>query len=104
MNEVNLIQLVRYFFEENKAWPKFTYGEFSDSGMVYVYHNDLILAFLNYDCVVVRAPGSYYNYCGSLVVPLFDRYTPEHPEFLTQVSNAIDVGIRLIENGKPELS
>lgn len=105
MNEkIYLAWLMRDFFEEQERWPKFTYNGMVGSNMVHVYHLDNILAFFTDRNVVVRASGCYYNYCGTLVFPLFDRFIPENPSFLDQVSDAVDIGIRLIESGKPWLS
>lgn len=105
---VKLVELMRFFFDTTPQWPKFTYGEFVGGSPAYVYHNGQLLALIDEvsvtirspGSVTIRSPGSYYNYCGTLIVPLFERYIPEDPEFLNQVSNAVDIGIRLIESGK----
>lgn len=97
-DKIYLTIIMRDFFQEQKRWPRFTYGEMFGSTMIQVYHLDNILAFLTDRNVVVRAPGHYYNYCGTRVLPVFDRFIPENPDFLEQVSNAVDVGIKLIEN------
>lgn len=98
--EVYLTQLMRDFFDQNEKWPKFSYGEVTEAGVVYVYHTGHILALVGPTNVVIRRPGSYFNYCGTLVVPLFERFIPEDPDFFAQVSDAIDTAIRLIENGE----
>jgi hypothetical protein len=100
VERIGLIRLMKDFLDENEKWPKFTYGDMVGSSMVYVYHQRIILAFLSEKNVVVRSKGHYFGYCGS-PVPMFDRFIPEHPEFIAQVSNAIDTGIWLIEYGKP---
>ncbi len=101
-DQVYLSTLMRDFFDQNSQWPKFTYGDKTTNGVVYVYHNSQLLALLSDSNIVIRVPGSYFNYCGTKVAPLFDRFLPEHPEFFVQVSNAIDIAIRLIESGKTE--
>jgi hypothetical protein len=102
--KVYLTILMRDWFEAQEKWPRFTYSELFGSTMIQVYHLDNILAFLTDRNVVVRAQGHFYNYCGTRVYPLFDRFIPEHPDFIFQVSNAVDIGIRLIESGKPWIS
>lgn len=100
MEKIGLVQIMKDFLDENRRWPRFTYGDMCGSSMVYVYHNGIILAFLSDVNVVVRGKGYYFAYCGSKI-SMFDRYIPEDPDFIPKVSNAVDIGIRLIEDGKP---
>ena len=100
MEKIGLVRIMKDYLDESNKWPRFTYGDLFGSSMLYVYHNTIILAFLCDNSVIVRGEGHHYGYCGTFV-PAFDRYIPEDPEFIPRVSNAIDIGIRLIDDGRP---